>query len=323
MHPNKSGTGLEGQASSATRCGPGLLSQTLPWPPGQRNVLALLVFIGVCAWFLEPLVKLFALASENEQFSHVLLIPVLVFYLLFFNRTTILTCPSWSPTLGTLVMAVGSGCYWLAGGQDGTPGVLTAAVLAFVVTCWGLFLLSYGTRCFQESLFGLAMLLFLVPLPAILLDSAISFLQRGSAEATDVLFSALGVPVFREGFVFSLSDFAIYVAEECSGIRSALALFITSLVAGHLFLRTTWGRLGVVSIVVPLAIVKNAVRIVGLALLANYVDSTFITDSPLHRNGGIPFFALSLAVLFSVVWLIRKLERRFRHDAHDAPPAQA
>jgi exosortase len=318
IHSNKSGTGLDGQALSEARNGLGLLSQTLPWRPGQRNVLVLLSFLGVCAWFFEPLMKLFALASENEQFSHVFLIPALVFYLLFLNRTTILTCPSWSPTLGTLVMAAGSGCYWLADGQDGTQDSLTAAVSAFVVTCWGLFLLSYGARCFQENLFGLAMLLFLVPLPTILLDPAIRVLQRGSAEATDVLFSALGVPVFREGFVFSLSDFTIYVAEECSGIRSALALFITSLMAGHLFLRTTWGRLGVVSIVVPLAIVKNAVRIVGLALLANYVDPTFITDSALHRNGGIPLFVLSLAVLFSAVWLVRKLERRFPHDASRA-----
>src|SRR6185437_15078263 len=113
-----------------------------------------------------------------------------------------------------------------------------------------------------------------------------------------------GVPVFREGFVFKLSDFTIYVAEECSGIRSALALFITGLVAGHLFLRSAWGKMGLLSIVVPLAIVKNTVRIVGLALLANYVDPAFITDSALHRNGGIPLFVLSLTVLFSLVWLI-------------------
>jgi len=72
-----------------------------------------------------------------------------------------------------------------------------------------------------------------------------------------------------------------------------------------------------VSIVVPLAIVKNAARIVGLALLANYVDPTFITDSALHRSGGIPLFALSLVMLFSLVWLLRKCERRFGYASSD------
>jgi exosortase/archaeosortase family protein len=69
--------------------------------------------------------------------------------------------------------------------------------------------------------------------------------------------------------------------------------------------------------------VKNAVRIVGLALLANYVDPSFITDSALHRNGGIPFFVLSLAVLFSVVWVLRRIEQRCGYDPSDKSQAQA
>jgi exosortase len=144
-----------------------------------------------------------------------------------------------------------------------------------------------------------------------MLDAIVGFLQRFSAEATELLFSILGVPVFRQGFLFSLSNFTIHVAEECSGIRSAISLVITSLVAGHLFLKSAWGKVALVSIVVPLAIVKNAVRIVGLALLGNYVDPSFIMDSALHRNGGIPLFLLSLAVLFSFVWMTRRIEKRF------------
>ena len=69
--------------------------------------------------------------------------------------------------------------------------------------------------------------------------------------------------------------------------------------------------MGLVAIVVPLAIIKNAFRIVGLALLANYVDPSFITDSVLHRSGGIPLFVLSLVFLFSFVWLLRRVEKRF------------
>jgi exosortase/archaeosortase family protein len=65
-----------------------------------------------------------------------------------------------------------------------------------------------------------------------------------------------------------------------------------------------------VAVVVPLAIVKNAFRIVGLSLLANYVDPTFITDSALHRSGGIPLFLASLVVLLSLAWLLRRFEKK-------------
>jgi exosortase/archaeosortase family protein len=71
--------------------------------------------------------------------------------------------------------------------------------------------------------------------------------------------------------------------------------------------------MGLVAIVIPLAIIKNAFRIVGLALLANYVDPSFITDSVLHRSGGIPFFLLSLVVLFSLAWLVRRFEKKLGH----------
>jgi exosortase len=199
---------------------------------------------------------------------------------------------------------------------------LSMTILALVVICWGIFLLCYGARLCRIHSFGLLFLLFMVPFPSFLLDAIVGFLQRSSAEVTDLVFSLLGVPVFRQGFVFGLSHFTIHVAEECSGIRSALALFITALVAGHFLLRSLWGKIGLVAIVVPLAIIKNAFRIVGLALLANYVDPTFITDSVLHRSGGIPLFLLSLVVLLSLVWLLRSFEKRFGYYSSDGLPTK-
>lgn len=308
---DRSGASLGHQAaSSAVLPDLGLLSYALIWRQGQRNVLALLVFLGVCGWFWLPLMKLFGLASENEHFSHVLLIPALTVYLLFLNRTAILTSQAWSPTVGALVMAGGAVCYWLADGQDWTQNRLAAAVLAFVVMCWGLFLFSFGAGCFRKNLFAWVMLLFMVPLPPVILDAVIGFLQHSSADVVGYVFFILEIPVHREGFIFQLSNFTIFVAEECSGIRSFLSLVITSLIAGYWFLTSVWARVALVTVVVPLAIVKNAFRIVGLTLLANYVDPTYITDSALHRSGGIPLFLLSLVVLVGVVWLLRCWECR-------------
>lgn len=204
----------------------------------------------------------------------------------------------------------GAFAYWAVEGQDWTPDRLAVAIAAFVLTCWGVVLAWFGGTCVRKNSFPLLFLLFMVPLPPVILDVFIGFLQRSSTEVSDVLFSLFGVPIVREGFVFSLSQFTIYVAEECSGIRSFLSLVITSLLAGYWFLETGWARVGLVVLVVPLAIAKNAMRIVGLALLANYVDPAFITNSPLHRSGGIPLFLLSLIVLICLAWLLRRWESR-------------
>jgi exosortase len=293
------------------------LSQPLPFSMKIRNGLSLLLLLAAVAWFWQPLVTLFSLTQQQEHYSHVVLIPCLSFYVLFLDRKAILASREWSPWLGSLVIGMGALGYWRADPATFAADQLSMMILALVVMCWGIFVSGFGITLCRKVSFGLLVLLFMVPLPSFLLDAIIGFLQRSSAEATEVLFSVLGVPIFRQGFLFSLPNLTIHVAEECSGIRSFLSLFITSLVAGHFFLRSTWAKIGLVAVVVPLAIVKNAFRIVGLSLLANYVDPTFITNSVLHRNGGIPLFLLSLVVLFSLVWLLRRSERRFGYYPPD------
>lgn len=285
------------------------LSQPLPFSIRIRNGLFPLLLLATLAWFWQSLVLLFVL-TQQEHYSHIVLIPCLSLYMLYLDQKAIFASKEWSPWLGSLVIGLGALGYWQADFATFAADRLSIMILALVMVCWGIFVSGFGIALCRKVSFGLLFLLFMVPLPSFLLDAVIGFLQRSSAEATDLLFSVLGVPVFRQGFVFSLSNFSIHVAEECSGIRSALSLFITSLVAGHVFLRSDWAKIGLVLVVVPLAIVKNAFRIVGLSLLANYVDPTFITDSALHRSGGIPLFLLSLVVLFSLVWLLRRFEKK-------------
>jgi exosortase len=286
------------------------LNQPLPFSSKTRSGLFLLLLLTAVAGFWQPLVSLFSLTQQQEHYSHIVLIPCLSLYVLYLDRKAIFASKEWSPWLGALLIGLGALGYWSADAAIFAQDQLSMTILALVVMCWGIFVACFGVTLCRKVSFGLLFLLFMVPLPSFLLEATIGFLQRSSTEATEVLFSLLGVPVLRQGFVFSLSNFTIHVAEECSGIRSSLSLIITSLVAGHFFLRTAWTKMGLVMVVVPLAIIKNTFRIVGLALLANYVDPTFITDSTLHRSGGIPLFLASLVVLLSLAWLLRRFEKK-------------
>ena len=62
--------------------------------------------------------------------------------------------------------------------------------------------------------------------------------------------------------------------------------------------------------VIPMVLVKNAIRITSLTLLAVHFDPAFLTNSPLHRGGGVIFFALALLLLLPVLVLLRKLEAK-------------
>lgn len=131
----------------------------------------------------------------------------------------------------------------------------------------GAFLTCFGVRPFRTARFTLLLLLLAVPLPAFMIEKLIVALQEGSAVSAGLFFRLLGVPVLQEGFTFSLPGFTIQVAQECSGIRSSLALLITGLLASHLFLRSWWTKFALCLATIPLAVIKNGFRIAALSWL--------------------------------------------------------
>src|SRR2546427_2103383 len=274
----------------------------------------LLLMVATVAWFWRPLATVVSLSLQYGRYahySHIVLIPFISLYLLYLNRRAIFATVEYTPWPGAFLIAIGVAGSWLTSALASDKQVyLSPAMLSMVTACLGAFLLCYGIQAFRKASFELLLLLFMAPLPSFLLQAIIGFLQRASTEATGLLFGLLDVPVFRQGFVFVLPGLTIEVTEACSGIRSGLALLITSLVAGHLFLGSTWTKLALVLAVLPLTIVKNAVRIVVLSLLASYVNPSFVMDSALHRNGGIPRFFVSLGALVAIVWLLRRFEAR-------------
>jgi exosortase len=278
---------------------------------------AFLALLGLSiAWLWEPLstVIVVSLRYNQEHYSHIVLIPLVAAGLMYLDRRVIFARVAYASGLGGLLMTAGVALSWVAHMgpvTDPAQNYVSLALLALVVLWAGAFLLCFGPSALRAAAFPMAFLLLMVPIPPRLIHQVITFLQWASAETTYVLFNLLGVPVYRDGFFFTLPGLAIEVAEECSGIRSFLALVITSLLGGHLLLRTAWTRTSLLLAMLPLAIVKNAVRIVVLSLLAIHVDRGFITGS-LHRTGGIPLFFVSLLLMGGLVWLLQRAEARFR-----------
>jgi exosortase len=133
--------------------------------------------------------------------------------------------------------------------------------------------------------------------------------QHASAENYAWLLDLSHATYFRQDLVFALPNLTIRVAQECSGIRSSLVLFITSLIAGFLFLKSTPHRWLFSLLVIPLGIFRNAFRIYFLSMASVYWDPNII-NSPLHHHGGPIFFALSLIPLFLLLVFLRNRESR-------------
>jgi exosortase len=269
----------------------------------------LLVSVILC-WKALRALTIFSL--QHESSSHAVLIPLISIYLLYTERERIFQVVRPSTILGGIGVLAALVFYLLCTKQLSTtdPGQSLSNVTFAIIWLWlAGFLLCYGTTAWRQASFSLLFLFLMVPLPPTLLESTVYYLQRGSTEIAYLLFRLVGVPVLREGFILHTPHQSIEVAQECSGIRSSLALFITCLLAAHLFLRTKWKMLIFVLLAFPLAILKNGIRITTLTLLAVYVDPGFLTGS-LHHDGGFVFFFLALAILAPILLALQKSERR-------------
>lgn len=283
----------------------------------SRHGLFLLLAVVALALFRIPLMEVAALTGKSELYSHIPLIPVVSIYFLFMIRKRVFADASWSPAPGAILLGAGLLCFAVGttlGSAMSRNDYLSLSM--FGVVCWvlGAFTCAYGVPAFKRALFPLLFLLFLVPVPEFIIDPYITFLQRLSADSAHLVFILTGVPFFRDGQVFALPGMTVEVAKECSGVRSSLALIITCVVAGKLFLENNWLRGVLVLAVLPITIFKNSLRIVTLSILGAYVDPAFITGHWLHSSGGIPFFVVGLLLMAPVLYGLRKVERRTKGE---------
>jgi len=279
----------------------------------MRHLLFLLLTLLAVLMGYTPLRDLLRLTDHKEYYSHILLIPLVSGFFFYTGRKAIFSNLKYSSTIGVPVILCGILLYllgWDKGyqlNQDDYSSLMTFSVILFWI---GGFVLVYGTNAFREAMFPILFLVFTIPIPSVLMEKTISALLAGSTVATDILFKLTGIPYLKEGAVIHLPGMSIEVAKECSGIRSSLGLFITAVLAGHLFLKTFQKKVVLALLVFPITVLKNGFRIVTLSSLAVYVDEKFLTQSFLHHSGGFLFYIPALLLLGIVLWWLRKLETK-------------
>ena len=283
-------------------------------PPRRGPLIRFSVFgILLVAAFSKPLFSLAVYAAGQSLHSHIVLIPFVSAYLIYIRRSSLPTNYTFSP--GSAMIPFVAGVIALAAawvpGVFGSPlslnDYLALMALSFVgfLAAGGFFFL--GRKWMTAAAFPFAFLIFIVPMPDAMADTLETASALASADAASLFFNLTGTPTLREGPVFQLPNIAIQVAQECSGIRSSWVLFITSLLAANLFLKSGWRRAVLVCFVIPLGIARNGLRVAVIGNLCVEFGPQMI-HSIIHRRGGPLFFTLSLIPLFLLLWWLRRSE---------------
>ncbi len=243
---------------------------------------------------------------EIPDYSHGILIPFFVAYLIWDGRATLRATPTrrswgglWLVMLGLFVFIVG------VFGAD-----LFLSRTSFLLLAAGMIWTLLGPAMLRQFRFILFVCLLGIPLPVLVLSHLTFPLQLLASRVSSALLPLANVPVLQEGNVIQLPAMQLEVAEACSGIRSLMSLFTIAVIYGYFLERSVTRRVILALSSIPIAVVANSARIFGTGLCVQYWDPVKAMGF-FHEFSGWLMFLVSLSCLYLVhttmrVWAARK-----------------
>lgn len=227
----------------------------------------------------------------NEDMGHGFFVPAVALYVAWLKKDQILAA-TYEPFLPGLAVVLLGGLQLMAA----TLGVeLFLARTAFIVSLCGIVLTMGGWKLIRDLAFPLFLLVFMVPLPAIIYNQITFPLQLLASQIAEHTLSAVGIPVLRDGNILELPSQRLSVVEACSGIRSLLSLTFLSLVYGYFFDPKTWMRWVLLVLTVPIALTANAFRVTITGILSEVNPE--LAQGLFHSLEGWVIFMIALVML--------------------------
>jgi exosortase len=265
--------------------------------------LALFHFLGnsVFGFVESPSLIQWMYASYTGNASddgYGLLIPFIVFFLLWEKRDELLASPGrpWAPAIGLLLIAV---LLHLLGYAVQQPRVSIVSfffgLFALVGVVWGYHWMKLAFTPFTLFVFSMPWssldLMKSVTVPLQLFSSAVScWIARVllgfhvSAEGSSIR-DALGVAKYE-------------VSVGCSGIRSLFSLFVLMTAFGMITYRSPWRRLVLILISLPMALFCNVIRLVSVITAGEVFGPK--ASEVVHEWSGFFTYAIALGCMVAL-----------------------
>lgn len=262
--------------------------------PSLRNQWALYALAASLALLFGPLYYRFANGYwGSEEFAHGPIVAAIIVWSLWQNRSVFNEEAKPLPILGGLLILVGLFVYVI--GEVADLIVLSAA--AQVPIFMGTLLFVFGFHALKKLWFSLFFLLFLIPLPGLLVALLTQPLKAGISDVAEGVLYFFGYPIARQGVVLSIGQYRLFVADACSGLQSIVSL--TSMGVLYVFLmahRSIARNAILVASIVPIAIAANIIRVIALVLITYHFGDDAAKGFT-HSFAGIVLFVMGLTLL--------------------------
>ena len=289
-------------------------------PATKKLWQGLAISFAIAFAYATVLSKLFRDWWFDENYSHGLLIPFIIGYIIWSQRDK-LAQARFNPSLLLGGAAILFALFALWAGVAGAE--LYTQRMSLVLLLSGITVYFWGLPLLRLLIVPFGLLLLAIPIPAIIFNKIAFPLQLFASRCAVWSMSMLGIPVLRQGNIIELKPLNSFdtkkleVVEACSGIRSLMTLMTLAVVFAYFthtpsddppkpggrfgWLKSYWFWRAAILIVsaVPIAILTNAFRVSGTGVLAHYYG-TQVADGFFHSFSGWAIYIVAFILLFGI-----------------------
>ncbi|MBW9332510.1 exosortase B [Herbaspirillum sp. RU 5E] len=268
----------------------------LPW---------LVLAAGLAAMYVPSFIDLFHGVWGTERNAHGPIVLVVACCYMFVRIRQLhqdgLVERNPAPLAGALAVLLGLVCFVL--GRSQTVLFMEAGSLIPILV--GIVLLQFGVRTCGRLWFAFFFMLFMVPLPASVVDFLTQPLKIGVSYASELVLRGFGYPIARSGVILYIGPYQLLVADACAGLNSLFTLEALGLLYMNLVRHQSLFRNFLLAIlIVPISFTANTVRVMVLALITYYLGDA-AGQGFLHGFAGMLLFLVALALIIGLDGVLR------------------
>jgi exosortase len=278
------------------------LSQFEIRPDQVRPLATLAVLVSLLLVFYWNTLVVLSTVWNQPEYSHGWLVPLFALVLLWLRREPIEDPTPTARWSGVGLLAAGLAVR-LAGAYIGYPYIEMISVLPCLC---GIFLLVGGWPLLRWSGPALGFLVFMYPLPAVMVRTLLDPLQRVATICSTFALQTLGVAAHRSGNHIILGELRLGVVDACSGLRMSTIFLALAVAITLVTSRPWWERITIILSAVPIALLVNIIRITVTGVL-HITVGTEIADKVFHDLAGWIMMPMAMGFLFLELQVLANL----------------
>lgn len=269
------------------------------------------LLLGFLALYIPTYYSLATGLWTNDDQGHGPIILLVVLYLFWQNRNFFKEpkTTSTSVVVGSMVFLFGLVCYVLGRSQD--IYIIDIGSQVFVLS--GLIMMIYGMPTLKASWFPLFFLLFMIPLPSVVLDAVTLPMKIAVSIVTEQVLYFLNYPIAREGVILHIGQYQLLVADACAGMHTLISLEALGLLYLNIVKHDSAIRnITLALLIIPISFTANVIRVISLTLITYYFGDE-VGQGFVHGFAGMLLFIVALFLIMSVdsmiQWFVSRREK--------------